>query len=143
MDTPTHVFPIRIYYEDTDHSGAVYHGNYLKFMERGRTEMLRGLGLELDVLQRDYGVTFAVAEANIRFTKPARFNDNLAVESHIQQVQGARMHILQRVRREAELLAEANIHLACLGRHGGPVRIPAMILDKLRGSDRKGANHEQ
>jgi acyl-CoA thioester hydrolase len=138
-----HVFPIRVYYEDTDHSGAVYHANYLKFMERGRTEMLRELGLELDVLQRDYGVTFAVAEANIRFARPAAFNDRLAVESHIEHALGARMHILQRVSREGELLAEADIYLACLGAKGGPVRIPTMILDQLHGGDRKGAMNEQ
>jgi len=134
-----HAFAIRIYYEDTDHSGAVYHANYLKFMERGRTEMLRELGLELDVLQRDYGVTFAVAEANIRFARPARFNDKLVVGSHIEQAQGARMHILQRVSRDGELMAEANIHLACLGTKGGPVRIPAIILDILADGVSKGS----
>jgi len=133
-----HVFAIRIYYEDTDHSGAVYHANYLKFMERGRTEMLREMGLELDVLQRDYGVTFAVAEANIRFARPAGFNDKLVVESSIEQAQGARMHILQRISRDGELMVEANIHLACLGAKGGPVRIPIIIQGMLTDGVSKG-----
>lgn len=126
-----HEFPIRIYYEDTDHSGSVYHANYLKFMERGRTEMLRAMGIELDALRRDYGVTFAVTEANIRFARPAGFNDRLVVESRIDNARGARMRFTQRISRAGDVLAEAEIHLACLGNRGGPARIPDPIMGLL------------
>jgi len=138
-----HTLSIRVYYEDTDHTGVVYHPNYLKFMERGRTEMLRGMGVELDVLQLTHGVTFAVSEANIRYAKSAGFNDDLVVESRIAQAKGARMHFIQRILRKSELMADADVHLACLGKHGGPVRIPAMILNMLGGEHKKGVTNER
>ncbi len=76
-------WPIRVYYEDTDSGGVVYYANYLKFMERARTELLRSIGYEQDQLQRELGIIFAVRNANIHYKKPARFNDELKVITSI------------------------------------------------------------
>jgi len=126
-----HLFPVRIYYEDTDHGGVVYHSNYLKFMERGRTELLRSKGMELNDLERSYGIVFAVAEANIRFLKPAVFNDLLQVRTQLQKCSGARMQFHQDILRHSmhgnTLLTSAEITVACLNRQGQPVRIPAHL----------------
>ncbi|MDQ6991211.1 MAG: tol-pal system-associated acyl-CoA thioesterase [Mariprofundaceae bacterium] len=121
-------FPIRVYYEDTDHAGVVYYANYLKFMERGRTEMLRSYGIEQSQLQANHGVVFAVTEANIRYLMPARFDDALHVESQILTLKGARLSFLQKIYRHKTLLTEASIHLACMDLKGKPKRIPSAIL---------------
>ncbi len=134
MNGDTHTHTIRVYYEDTDHGGVVYYANYLKFMERGRTEFLRSLGLELDAIDQQYGILFAVTEANIRYHRPARFNDLLQVESRITMLRGARIHFAQRVLRVADntLLADAEIKLACTHRDGGVRRIPAPMMACLQ-----------
>jgi len=127
-------FPVRIYYEDTDHGGVVYHANYLKYMERARTEFLRTLGIELDELQRDHGVLFAVTEAHVRFRAPARYNDLLRVESALVQLGGASIAFRQQIIREKDerLLIDADIALACIGGHGRVRRIPKAVVALLR-----------
>lgn len=132
MTHVTHLFPVRVYYEDTDHGGVVYYANYLKFMERARTEFLRDAGLELDALEREFGVLFAVTEAHLRYMRPARFNDLLHVESSLVHLRGARLAFAQRIVRDGALLVEGDIRLACIGRDGRARRIPRPVLARIR-----------
>lgn len=124
--------PIRVYYEDTDTGGVVYHSNYLNFMERARTEWLRSLGFEQDELVRSNGVLFAVSAVNIHFQKPARFNQLLDVTVAIDRCGAASLGLLQEVRRDAETLASAEVRIACLdAQRFSPVAIPAPVAAKL------------
>ncbi len=125
---------VRVYYEDTDHGGVVYHANYLKFLERSRTEFLRTLGLELDVIDEKYGVLFALTEAQVKFRKPARFNDMLVVESSLVALSGARMSFRQHIYHQSrrELLIEAHVHLASIDRTGKVKRMPHSVARALR-----------
>ena len=130
-----HQFPIRVYYEDTDHGGVVYYANYLKFMERGRTEFLRAHNINLDQVHQQEGVMFAVTHADIHYHISARFNDALSVESILTQARGARLQFVQRIWRQQDtplLLAEAGIDLACIDNAGKPSRIPAKLLSILQ-----------
>lgn len=138
MTGVSHRFPCRVYYEDTDHGGVVYYANYLKFMERGRTEYLRSAGIELDSVEQQEGVMFAVTEANVRYISPALFNDLLEVESTLTYARGARLTFKQqvwRMHRENEtrdtLLTDAEIKLACIDREGNAKRIPASLIPVL------------
>ena len=102
-----HVLPIRIYFEDTDFSGVVYHANYLRFMERARSDMLRLLGVSHDALDTGIfgeGLAFAVRHLEIDFERPARIDDFLEVESSVARIAGARLMIDQCIRRGAETL---------------------------------------
>jgi len=128
VNAEAHTFPIRIYYEDTDHGGVVYYANYLKFMERARTEFLRSLGLELDELESTFGILFAVTEIHVHFRNSARFNDALTVESKLMEAHGARLAFQQNILRENELLIEGEVRLACMDRTGRPSRIPAKVM---------------
>jgi len=126
-----HRFPIRIYYEDTDHGGVVYYANYLKFMERARTEFLRDLGLELDEVESTFGILFAVTEIHVHYRNPARFNDMLIVESKLMEARGARLSFRQNILRQTEVLAEGEVCLACMDRAGHPRRIPGKVLQLI------------
>jgi acyl-CoA thioester hydrolase len=97
-------WPVRVYYEDTDSGGVVYHANYLKFMERARTEWLRQLGFEQNVLKDEHNCLFAVHSMQINFRRPARFNDALLIRSEMTQTSGASMQFEQSVLRDGELL---------------------------------------
>jgi len=125
---------IRVYYEDTDHGGVVYYANYLKFMERARTEFLRAAGMELDAIEREFGLLFAVTEANVRYHAPALFNDLLIVESSVMKMRGARIVFNQRILRQdsRKLLTEAEIRVACIKRNGSVARIPPAITNRLK-----------
>lgn len=128
------VWPIRVYYEDTDHGGVVYYANYLKFMERARSEFLRAAGLELDAIEAEFGVMFAVRQANVSYHAPARFNELLNVESALVEMRGARIVFQQQIYRQSDnkLLTEADIHLACINRDGNVSRIPKAVTERLR-----------
>ena len=120
--------PVRVYYEDTDSGGVVYHSNYLNFMERARTEWLRALGFEQDELLREYGVLFAVSAVSVAFHKPARFNELLAVTVALDRRGAASLTLKQEVRRGDELLASAEVRIACLdAQRFVPVAIPARV----------------
>lgn len=127
-------WPIRVYYEDTDHGGVVYYANYLKFMERARSEFLRVAGLELDSIEQEFGVMFAVRQANISYHAPARFNEMLSVQSALIDMRGARIAFKQHIYRQSDqaLLTEADIHLACINRDGSVSRIPKSIVKTLQ-----------
>ena len=142
MTGVSHRFPCRVYYEDTDHGGVVYYANYLKFMERGRTEYLRSAGIELDSVEKEEGVMFAVTEANVRYLSPALFNDLLEVESTLIHARGARLTFKQQIWRmhredgtdngtRDTLLTDAEIKLACIDRDGNAKRIPASLIPVL------------
>ncbi len=122
-----HVFPVRVYYEDTDAAGIVYYVNYLKFAERARTEMLRLLGRQQQAMMEKDGVAFAVKSARIEYFRPARLDDALEVRTGLVEVAGASLKVRQRIFRSGELLADMLIRLAVMDRHGRPTRLPADI----------------
>lgn len=127
-----HTLTVRVYYEDTDAGGIVYHASYLRFMERGRTAMLRLLGFRHTELAQAHGVTFAVRTMNIDFVAPGRLDDTLEVETRITDIGGASFAVAQTVRREDRPLATAKVVLATLGSGGKPTRIPGDVRDALR-----------
>ena len=112
----TFVWPVRIYYEDTDSGGVVYYANYLKFMERARTEWLRARGVEQDALCREHGILFAVRTLRVDYQRPARFNDLLEVHSHVADTRGASLVFTQMIQRrdDAEPLCHAQVKVACI-----------------------------
>jgi acyl-CoA thioester hydrolase len=125
-------FPVRVYYEDTDMAGVVYYANYLRFLERARTEWLGALGYELAALEREHGITFVVHHLDIRYHQPARLGDRLDVSVAISERGRARMLALQEVRRGAEILVDARVTLACLDRTSWqPARIPAPLATRM------------
>ena len=133
-DEPVHVLPVRIYFEDTDAAGIVYHANYLKYAERARTEFIRTLGIENGALKDGLGIAFAVRQCSADFLAPARLDDLLEVHSWVTEVRGASMSALQKIRRANSDLVELRIRLACVKVAGGPARIPApvrVVLEKL------------
>jgi acyl-CoA thioester hydrolase len=136
---------VRVYYEDTDSGGVVYYANYLKFMERARTELLRSIGFEQDILQQQHGIIFAVHSANIKYVKPARFNDELRVITSIPSLGKASINFKQSVYPESSryqlteaedsssgILCDAQIKIACLNAEKfSPQSIPLSIIEKI------------
>lgn len=111
------LFPVRVYYEDTDAGGVVYHANYLRFMERARTEWLRQHGFELDQLANDPGIIFVVGHIDIQYRKAARFNDELCVVTSIQKLGHASLVFAQAIYRvgdERELLTSSTVKVVCV-----------------------------
>jgi acyl-CoA thioester hydrolase len=126
-------FPVRVYYEDTDAAGVVYYANYLRYLERARTEWLSSLGLELATLEREHGVTFVVHHVDIRYHQPARLGDRLDVTMAPLGLGRARLVVRQDVRRGEEVLAEATVKLACLDRvNWQPARIPSALAGRMK-----------
>ena len=110
-------FPLRVYWEDTDAGGVVYYATYLKFLERARSEWLRTLGVDQAALLRDERLQFVVVEANVRYHRPARFDDELVVTAKLAELRGASVTFAQEVRRDGdagELLVSATVRAACL-----------------------------
>ncbi|MFV0299668.1 MAG: tol-pal system-associated acyl-CoA thioesterase [Paracoccus sp. (in: a-proteobacteria)] len=128
----SHRIPIRVYYEDTDLAGIVYYANYLKFIERGRTDWLRDLGVDQGVLKDRDGVVFAVRRVEADYLSPARFDDLLSVESALHQMTPARIVMDQRVLRGDALLFAARVTVACLNTGGRPARIPEAVRKALQ-----------
>ena len=122
-----HVFPCRVYYEDTDAGGIVYHANYLKFAERARSELLRDLGTDNSSLLAKHGVLFAVRDCQVTYRRPAKLDDALEVHTNITSVGRATLSALQTVQRSDEVVAELVIRLACLDASGRPKRLPEEI----------------
>lgn len=122
--------PVRVYYEDTDFSGAVYHAQYLKFFERGRTEFLRARGVRHAELIEE-GLAFAVTHMEIWFEKAARIDDELAVETRLGSARGARVELAQAIRRGDTVIARAEVSIAMVDRRGKAARIPAHVKDAL------------
>jgi len=121
--------PVRVYYEDTDFSGAVYHANYLKFCERGRSDCLRLLGIHHHRLD---GMGFVVRRMVCEFRKPARIDDLLEIETRFQELGGARMEIGQTIKRAEEMVFSAEVTVALVDGQGRPKRVPKELAAALK-----------
>ena len=121
---PQHRFALTVYFEDTDTAGIVYYANYLKYMERARSDMLRAAGIDQRAAMEANEGVYAVAEVNIRYLRPARLGDDLVVVSTVEQVRAASVLIHQEVRRGPETLTEAKVTAAFLTLDGRPTRQP-------------------
>ena len=129
-------WPVRVYYEDTDTGGVVYYANYLKFMERARTEWLRSLGFEQDRLACEQGIIFAVTEVELRYLRPARFNDALTVTARVSERGRASLRFAQTVRRGDEILCEGHIRIVSLDAASfRPRAVPEGILEEISDVD--------
>lgn len=126
----SHRFPVRVYFEDTDFSGNVYHAAYLKFFERGRTEYLRARDIHHAALARE-GLAFAVREMTISYDRPAHIDDLLLVTTRMTEARGARFHLEQVIERDGEVLCRAQVTAVLLTLAGKPVRLPAGLREKL------------
>ena len=124
FDGKTHLFAVRVYFEDTDFSGVVYHARYLHFMERARSDMLARAGIDQRAEHEAGGGAYAVTEMAIKFRKPAHFDDALVVTSNVVAVRAASCDIHQRVSRDGELLLDAKVTAAFVGPDGRPKRQP-------------------
>ncbi len=122
-----HVWPIRVYYEDTDAAGIVYYANYLKFAERARTEMLRAIGIDHSRMQTETGLAFAVRDCAVDYRLPARLDDALEVHTRVLEVSGAAIRAEQNVLRDVELLVSIALRIVCLRADGRPARLPPDI----------------
>ena len=119
-----HLFALRVYYEDTDLAGIVYYANYLKFIERARTEWVRGLGVDQGRLRAGQGVVFAVRRIEADYLRPAKFDDELVIETRLVALTGARIVLEQVVVRGPARLFVAMVTLVCLAQAGVAVRLP-------------------
>ena len=128
---PEHRFALTVYFEDTDTAGVVYYANYLKFMERARSDMLRAVGVDQRDVLHGGGGAYHVTECNIRYVKPARLGDDLVVVSTVELVRAASVSIHQRVIRGDELLTDARVTAAFLDANGRPQRQPKEWVEKF------------
>jgi acyl-CoA thioester hydrolase len=140
LDTPyrggfvgtEHHFALSVYFEDTDAYGIVYYANYLKFMERARSDFIRAVGVDQAAELRATGSAYAVVEVNIRYRRPARLGDDLLVVSTVDQVLASSVRIHQRVMRGSELLTDARVIAAFLDGEGRPQRQPKTWVEKFK-----------
>jgi acyl-CoA thioester hydrolase len=126
-----HVLPLRIYYEDTDAAGIVYYANWLRFLERGRTELLRLLGRDHSALRDARGVSWVVRRCTIDYLKPARLDETIEVVTSCGELRGASLDMIQQARRGEEILVRAELVVACMGQTGRPVRLPPHLRTAL------------
>lgn len=138
----SHDLTLRVYYEDTDLAGIVYYANYLKYIERGRSEWLRALGIDQQAMHRDSGHVFAVRRVEADYLRPAReadylrparFDDLLTVSTELAQASPARLRVDQQVQRDGQLLFAARVTIACLDRQGRAVRLPSVLRTAIDG----------
>jgi len=123
--------PIRVYFQDTDAGGVVYHANYINFLERARTEWLRNFGYTGLGMMREFGMLFVVRSLKVDYLKPALLDDMLAVSAEIKDLGRSRVTLHQEVRRNGELLAEGEVHLVCVSREAfKPVAIPDILREQ-------------
>ena len=133
IEGETHILPIRVYFEDTDCGGVVYHANFVKFCERGRSDFLRIAGVRhADLLDRPDPAAFAIVRMEIDFKRVARIDDALAVRTTYDSARGPRLFISQRITRGDELVCQAVVEAACIDLNGRPRKPPPGMLDTLR-----------
>ena len=133
FDGKAHLLPVRVYYEDTDFTGVVYHANYLRYFERGRSEFLRLAGVSHTELRNlDSPVAFVVARMEIDFIKPARIDDALVVRTQYERIERARLHVRQNLERDGETIARAAETIVCIDLAGRPRRPPPAVTEALR-----------
>jgi len=129
----THILPVRIYYEDTDFTGLVYHANYLRYFERGRSDFLRLAGIRhLELLESAEPLGFAVNRITLEFQKPARIDDALAAKTTFETMKGPRIFIAQTLERAGEILVKAEVQVFCISLTGRPRKPPAMLIERLK-----------
>ena len=121
-----HIYPVRVYYEDTDMGGVVYHANYLKFIERARSDYVRSLGNDQNAM-RDYGIVWVVRRIEADYLTTARFEDELIVETDILSLSGVRLTMGQLIKRGDTEIFRATVTAVCMNAQGKPVRLPAEI----------------
>ncbi len=126
-----HWLPIRVYYEDTDFTGVVYHANFLRYMERGRSDFIRLAGVDHGFMAAQGEAAFAVARVEIDYKKPARIDDALVVRSLFFPIKGVRLQGFQQVLRGGEVLAEARITAVCIGPDSRPKKPPPAMIERL------------
>ena len=131
MDGDQHVLSLRVYYEDTDAEGIVYYANYLKFAERGRTEMLRCAGISQSALSAEHGVAFAVCDCRVKYRAPARLDDVIEVRSRLTELRGASVEAAQSIARDGQELVHLDVRVACVDHSGRPGRLPATVRTAL------------
>lgn len=126
------ILPVRVYYEDTDAAGVVYYANYLRYLERARTEWLRAIGVEHQRLAAEQGIGFVVRSCTIEYLRPARLDDALEIVSRIASLGRAQLEFDQAVCRDGEQLVSARVRVACLDlRRMKPVGLPAEVKNNL------------
>ncbi|HVG48653.1 MAG TPA: tol-pal system-associated acyl-CoA thioesterase [Rubellimicrobium sp.] len=126
----SHRLAVRVYYEDTDLAGVVYYANYLRFLERARTEWAREQGIDQVRMREEEGLVFAVRRVEADYLRPARFDDLLEVRTDVEAASGARLVLRQEVWRESQQLLAARVTLAAMEATGRPRRIPARLLGR-------------
>ena len=126
-----HEFPVRVYYEDTDMGGIVYYANYLRYIERARSDWVRSLGVDQNAMREDEGVVFVVRRVEADYLKPAKFDDELRVRTVVKAVTGVRLIMAQEVLRGDALLFQAEVTVVCIGEGGVPARLPANIRRRI------------
>ncbi|WGF87300.1 tol-pal system-associated acyl-CoA thioesterase [Marinivivus vitaminiproducens] len=124
MTQGKHRLNLRVYYEDTDAGGIVYHASYLRFAERARTEMMRSLGVEQVALREDRGLSFVVRDLSIRYRAPARLDDVVAVDTELRRLGAASLTLRQEMTRGTATLVEIDVNVAVIGRSLRPARLP-------------------
>lgn len=127
MSAKPHSLPVRVYYEDTDVSGIVYHTSYLRFAERGRTEMLRHAGFEHAEILKNQGIAFTVISMQIDFKSPAKLDDLVIVQTGMKEVKGASMEMEQKIFRGDTLLVDLIVKIACIDKNGKAARLPEAV----------------
>ena len=130
----SHVLPVRVYYEDTDFTGLVYHGSYVRFFERGRSDFLRLCGVhhaELADGTHGAALAFAVRQLNLSYLRPARIDDVLEIVTTLVEARGARIALQQKALRKGEILAEADVTVAVISTDGRPTRLPSALAARL------------
>ena len=131
MSSPAFSLPVRVYYEDTDAAGVVYYANYLRFLERARTEWLASLGHPVAELERAHGIVFVVRRLEVDYKLPARLSDTLDVTVDVETLGGASLTVSQRILRNATLVVAARVMLACVDRERmKPARIPTVLFSR-------------
>jgi acyl-CoA thioester hydrolase len=131
LDGGVHVLPVRVYYEDTDAGGIVYHANYLRFAERARAELLRLFSADNRSLLDKAGLAFVARECLLDYIAPARLDDALEIHTRIVEVRGASLRAAQTVRRDGQDLVRIAIRLACIRSDGRPGRLPENLREAL------------
>ena len=129
IDAGTHILPVRVHWEDTDAGGIVYHAGHLRFMERGRSEMLRVLGLDQTDLLRDHGINYVVARLEIDYRAPAKFDMALRVLTTVVRLGRSRLELRQVIIYGEQVLAEAFVRCAGIGGDGKPRGVPDSVRD--------------
>ena len=123
---------VKIYYEDTDMGGVVYYANYLKFLERARSEIIYSFDLSNKLLLNKYGVLIIVKSCNINYLKPSNLEDNLKIVSIIKSLKKASFIMKQIVKRDNDIISEAEVHLATVNKKGNPIKIPEVLENKFK-----------